>query len=242
METLLQDVRYALRTLAKAPGFTAIAVLSLALGIGANTAIFSIVDALMLRNLPIREPERLAVFGEGRAGGFSDDIPESVQMISPPALKEIRKDKSVFEDASGVLSLPLTLHPFIGADTTQERMTTYLVTGNYFATLGVPASAGRLFSDAEDEPRNTHADVVISYAFWKRRWNKQPSAIGTPMHIGDRLFTVIGVAAPEFFGVTVGEAADAWIPYSMFPRFPHSLTFPAIWISSFTSLGVCNLV
>ena len=212
---MVQDIRYGIRTLLKSPGFTLIAMLSLALGIGANTAIFSIIDALMLRQLPVHEAERLVLFGEGRMTGETDGVQEKLELISEPMLAAIRQEHRVFADACGMFSMGITLHPFIGGASASERLRPRLVTGNFFAVLGVTPAAGRLFSGAEDTPLDAHADIVLNYGYWQRRFGGRTDAIGSTMRIGGRLFTVIGVAAPEFVGTNIGEQTDAWIPLSM---------------------------
>ena len=226
MQTFIQDIRYGLRTLMKSPGFSLIAILSLALGIGANTAIFSIIDALMLRQLPVLEPERLALIGEGRMMGIIGGVPgRSMDLISEAELSAIRKDGQFFEDAAGLFSLPWTYHAFVGPAAAKEPIQAHVVTGNYFSVLGVKPAAGRLFTDAEDTPINAHAEVVISYAWWKRRFAGSSGAIGQQMRIADRSYRIIGVTAPEFFGTVVGESPDAWFPLSMQSQLPPFFDF-----------------
>ncbi len=212
---MLQDIRYGIRTLLKSPGFTLIAVLSLALGIGANTAIFSIIDALMLRQMPVHEPERLVLFGEGRMTGETDGVQETLELISEPMLAAIREEHRVFSGAFGMFSMGITLHPFIGGAAANEPLRPRLVTGNFFSVLGVTPAAGRLFTSAEDTPLDAHPELVLSYDYWRRRFDGRRDAIGSTMRIGGRLFTIIGVAAPEFVGTNIGEQTDAWMPLSM---------------------------
>jgi predicted permease len=223
---MLQDIRYGFRTLLRTPGFTLIAVLSLALGIGANTAIFSIIDALMLKQLPVRDPASLMLIGQGRAMGIFGGAPGgSMVLVSELGLAGLRQNHQFFEDACGVFSLPLSYHALVGGAAASELIQSRLVTGNYFSLLGVPAAAGRLFTDTEDAPLNAHADVVISYSYWKRRFAGDSKAVGQTMRIGSRLYTIVGVAAPDFFGTTVGESTDAWFPVSMMTQLPPYFDF-----------------
>jgi predicted permease len=226
MDTLLQDIRYGFRTLLKTPGFTLIAVLSLALGIGANTAIFSIIDALMLRQLPVRQPERLVSFGDGQWAGVFGGIPgQAVDIFSEPQLAAIREKNEVFEDVCGEFSFRFVLHPVVPGAAASDMIEARAVTGNFFSVLGVAPAAGRLFTSAEDQPLKAHADMVISYAWWKRRFGANPNVIGQTVRIASRNYTIIGVTAPEFFGASVGEAPDAWLPISMLSEFPPYMDF-----------------
>ncbi len=225
MDTLIQDIRYGLRGLRKSPGFTAVAVLSLGLGIGANTAIFSIVNALMLRSLPVRDPQSLALIGDGRQIGILGGIPGGkVNLLSVAEWQELRRQKHFIQDAAGIFSLELDFRARIGS-ADSERVKARAVTGNYFSLLGVPAAAGRLFDDKVDQPINTHAEVVLSNGYWQRRFARDPGVVGQTMRIGDRLFTIIGVAAPEFFGTSVGESPDFWVPLSIEAEVPPYLNF-----------------
>ncbi len=197
METLFQDVRYGFRTRLKSPAFATFEILSLALGIRANTAMFSIVDALMLRKLPVKEPGQLVLFGEGRDVGENHDIQRRLDLISEPALRAIRAEKQVFEDACGMMSMSLTPRPFMGGTTAHEPLHARLVTGYYFSLLGVRAALGRLFTDAEDAPRGAHAEIVLSQTYWKRRFGSKPGArsVGVLWMILLETFFLIGCGA-----------------------------------------------
>src|SRR5277367_5278703 len=226
MGTLLQDIRYGIRTLLKTPAVTFIAVLSLALGIGANTAIFSIIDALMLRSLPVKDPGRLVLFGNGSWMGIVGGAPGTkTDLISERQLRDFRKASHSFEGLCGVFSLPYTFHAVIAGAASSENVHAHMVTGNFFSVLGVNPAAGRLFSDAEDSPYGAHPDVVISYDWWERRFGSDKSALGKSIRIGDRLYTIVGVTPREFFGAAVGEAPDLWIPLSMQAQVPPFFDF-----------------
>ncbi|MHB8654552.1 MAG: ABC transporter permease [Terriglobia bacterium] len=215
MSTLLQDLKYGLRMLAKNPGFTAVAVLTLALGIGANTAIFSLVNAVMLRELPVQNPGQLVLLGLGRARGDTDDF-ASTKAYSYSFYREMRQKNEVFSDVSALLSVLFGgMHGAIGGSGNLELMNVQLVSGTYFPTLGVEPLLGRAFTAAEDEPAGGHPVAVASYSWWKRRFGRDPSIVGKTVSLGSTVYTIIGVAPPEFFGTNVGESPDLWIPLSM---------------------------
>jgi predicted permease len=215
LETLLQDLRYGLRQLRRNPGFTAVAVLTLALGIGANTAVFSLLDAVMLRELPVQNPEQIVVFGEGRARGSTDDF-ASTRAYSYPFYREMRQKNQVFSDVSALLSVLFGgMHGAIDGSGNLEPMNVQLVSGTYFSTLGVKPVLGRAFTEAEDEPAGGHPVAVASYSWWKRRFGRDPSIVGKTVSLGSTVYTIIGVGPSEFFGTMVGESPDLWIPLSM---------------------------
>jgi len=215
LETLLQDLRYGLRQLRRNPGFTAVAVLTLALGIGANTAVFSLLNAVMLRELPVQNPGQIVVFGEGRARGSTDDF-ACTRAYSYPFYCEIRQKNQVFSDVSALLSVLFAgMHGAIDGSGNLEPMNVQLVSGTYFSTLGVKPVLGRAFTEAEDEPAGGHPVAVASYTWWKRRFGRDPSVVGKTVSLGATVYTIVGVTPPEFFGTMVGESPDLWIPLSM---------------------------
>ena len=201
LETVVQDARFALRGLRKNPAFAATAILTLALGIGANTAIFSLIDALMLRQLPVERPDeliRLKTIGEK---GTDDNFSYS-------ALRQFQEGGA---HVVNILAANATRSIRATVDGEPELLDRKSVSGNYFAVLGVPAAAGRILSAGDDNvggPRVT----VISHRFWTRRFGQDHRAIGRTVTIGPTVFTVAGVAAPGFLGETVGEAPDIWTP------------------------------
>ena len=218
VENLGQDLRYAIRMLRKSPGFTAVVVLSLALGIGANTAIFSLIDALLLRTLPVRNPQQLVVLRpmnkRGEEVGFSY-----------PLFVQVRDRGQVF---SGILASAngagsremIRSEPGSGA----EKAIVQLVSGEYFQLLGVNAFMGRVLTPADDRIPGAHPLAVISYAFWERRFARDSSAVGKRITLDGQPFTIIGVAAPEFFGEEVGQAPDMWVPLMMQPGFDRGMS------------------
>ena len=204
MERLFQDLRYGLRTLLKSPGFAAVAILSLALGIGANTAIFSFVNAVLLRPLPVRNPDQLTFAFSGRS-----DSPYSV--ASYPDYVDFRDGNEVFTDLACYSSISVSLT----SDDQTELIQGAIVSGNYFDLLGVQMSQGRGFSPEEDQTPGTHPVVVVSHALWKQRFSGDPSFVGKTLTLNGRVFTVIGIAPPGFNGATVGEVVDIYAPMMM---------------------------
>ncbi|HEV2497947.1 MAG TPA: ABC transporter permease [Terriglobia bacterium] len=215
LDTLLQDLRYGLRTLRRSPGLTAIAVLSLALGIGANTAIFSLMNAVMLRELPVNKPNQLVLLGDGRAGGSTDDF-ANTRLYSYLFYHDLRQKNQVFSKVSAVLSLMFgKMHGAVGGSANLEQMDVQLVSGAYFPMLGVNPILGRAFTEADDEPAGGHPIAIISYSWWERRFARDPAILGKTVRLGSTIYTIIGVTPPEFFGTTVGQSPDLWIPLSM---------------------------
>ncbi len=213
VESMFQDLRFALRMLRRSPGFAAVAVVSLALGIGANTAIFSLMDALMLRMLPVKEPRQLLLFGAGHMSGVTDDFPNrSEELFSQAFFREMRGGNDAFSDVAAIESMQGEIHArFNGARAEWEPVNVQLVSGNYFAMLGVPASAGRMLRPEDDRTAGS-TFAVMRYGYWQRRFARDPSVIGHSFSFSGRVFTVVGIAAPEFFGTEVGRAPDLWVP------------------------------
>jgi predicted permease len=218
---MLQDIRYGVRMLLKRPGFTLIAVLSLALGIGANTAIFSLLDAVLLRTLPVREPQKLVLFGNGKDQGVTNSFPdESVDLFSYPFYRKVEQRSDLFAGVAGQMSIIWTVHGFVNASSEIEKMQVQLVTGNYFPVLSVNASLGRVLTEADDQTQGGHPVAVVSYAWWQRRLGADPSAIGKTITIDNVAYTIVGVAPKEFFGATVGTVPDLWVPLAMEKQMP----------------------
>jgi predicted permease len=205
IEELMQDVRYGLRTLGKSPGFTAVAVLSLALGIGANTAIFSLINALMLRMLPVKEPQELALFSYTNVQGAN-------YSFTYPLYQMFRDRNQSFSGvfaAAGVGRARLTVEGTPGEVETVQRNR---VSGNFFSVLGVNAIIGRTLTEADDRMDNPQPVAVISYDFWQRRFGLDPAVVGRRITLNDRPLTIVGVAPPGFFGFQIGSRSDIWFP------------------------------
>jgi putative ABC transport system permease protein len=209
MDSVLQDIRYAIRLCLHTPGFTAVAVLALALGIGANTAIFTIVNAVLLAPLPYREPQRLVAMWETNAR--SRGRPNT---ISPANFLRWRERATVFERTAPFYDYRVNL---TGATEPEELVAMY-VTPDFFPTLGVPALAGRTFA-AEEGPKGHDAVAVLGFNLWQRRFAGDPGVLGRPIQINGRAITVIGIMPADArlflkrWSLT-GKPADLWMPFA----------------------------
>src|SRR5689334_9191563 len=219
---MLNDIKYGIRMLLKKPAFTLIAVLSLALGIGANTAIFSLLDAVLLKSLPVREPDRLVLFGKGESGGMTNEFPNgSSDLFSYPFYRQVQQRNDVFSGLASVLSIQWTVHGFVNNGASDiEQFKVQLVSGTYFPVLGVNAHLGRVLSETDDQNQGDHPVAVISHAWWTQRLGQDAGAIGKTITIDDVAYTIVGVAPREFFGTTVGTAPDMWVPLAMEKQLP----------------------
>jgi len=201
VDSTLQDLRYALRMLRRSPGFTAVAVLTLGLGIGANTAIFSVIDAVLLKSLPVKCPEQLVLLSHA-------DNHRDIAAFPYKDYKRFRDHNQVF---SGVLAYR-TLRLTVSIDNQLEpAIAGQLVTGNYYSALGVNATLGRTILPDDDRPGEQPV-CVISHNYWQRRFTRDPAVVGKSIHISGIPFTIIGVTPPEFFGLEVGSSLDISVP------------------------------
>ena len=219
LESFLQDAAYGLRSMLRSKALTAVALLSLALGIGANTAIFSLLDAVLLRSLPVKEPSKLMLLGRARSRGNTDAY-ATTELYSYPFYRELQKQNSVFSSTAAIFSMRLDLHGFIGDETASVPLKVQMVSGTYFSTLGVEAGMGRMLTNADDSSAGDHPVAVISDAWWKRAMDKNRAVLGRTLKLGDTVFTIVGVAPAEFFGTAVGEMPDIWVPLSMAKTVP----------------------
>jgi len=222
METLFKDIRYGLRGLLKRKAFAAIAVLTLALGIGANTAIFTLVNAVMLKSLPVQKPEELVLFSDATGEGTSlEDSPRTGQWerFSYASYEYFRDHNQSFQDIVALRSgeSPLSVRQTDAQANAAVRARGHLVTGNYFSVLGVRAMRGRVLTPEDDKPGAAPA-TVISHSYWEKELNSDPSVVGKSLIINGTNFTVVGVTPPEFFGVRVRRPPDFWLPLSFHPQ------------------------
>jgi predicted permease len=220
MTGLMQDFRYALRQLRKSPGFTAVAILSLALGIGANTAIFTLIHGLLLKSLPVNEPQQLVAFGTEAGGGEVDGIgPGPLDIFPYEFYKQIaQQPQESFQGIAGYGSFPVTVSVKIGLSETgaagaaASQAISHLVSGNFFSVLGAESILGRTIATSDDAAGRDPV-VVISYRYWQQVLSGDSSIVGKPLAINGTLFTVIGVMPPKFFGVEINEESpDMWLP------------------------------
>jgi predicted permease len=213
------DLKYAVRMLLKAPGFTAVALLTLALGIGANTAIFSLVDAVMLRQLPVSDPGQLALLTDPAAMGMSMGTSGGRRgLLSYNEYLRLRDQNQVFTGLSAAESdsqKPDVDWSAAGQASAPEPANIQLVSNNFFSVLGVSAYRGRTFAANEGQKIGADPVAVMRYGYWKSRFQMDPDVIGRSFSLHGHHFTVIGVSPPTFFGEMVGLEPDLWLPISM---------------------------
>ena len=236
LEDLWQDIRYGLRMLRNSPGFTAVAVLTLALGIGANTAIFSLIDAVMLRSLPVEKPSELVVLQWGahkapRINGYmsSGDCISNLRFgaanptgcsFSEPMFREIRNSNQFSGVAAFANSGPLSLT----GNGPASMISGQLVSGDFFRTLGLKAAAGRVLDLTDDSP--TGAPVaVLNYGYWQSAFGGARDVVGRTVELNGAAFTIVGVIEQRFAGITPGSDYDVWLPLAAGPR----INNPRMW-------------
>jgi len=215
MGSLLQDIRYGLRLLRKSPAFTIVAILTLALGIGANTAIYTLLDQALLRSLPVNEPNRLALLRySGVDSGDSSTRTDNHLYFSYPLYRDLRDHNAVF---SGLIA---TDWARVGVrwHNQPELADAELVSGNYFDVLGVQAAVGRLFVPSDDLAQEASPVVVLSFGYWQRRFDSDPQVVNQSISINGHPFTIIGVAQPGFQSVAGGDKPSIFAPMMMRPE------------------------
>jgi len=212
MGDLWQDIRYALRMLQKDPWFTAVAVLTLALGIGANTALFSLTDQVLLRLLPVERPEELVVLrSPGPNPGHTWSDGDDAAMFSYPLYKDLREHNQVF---AGLLAcFPLSLN--VAGQGQTERADGELVSANYFEVLGVRPALGRVFTPEDEAAPGANPVAVMSRGYWTLRFGNDPGVLNKPLIMNGTPLTVVGVARAGFTGAQVGRVPDLFIPITM---------------------------
>ncbi|HJR05986.1 MAG TPA: ABC transporter permease [Pyrinomonadaceae bacterium] len=219
MGTILQDLRYGFRMLLKSPGFTFVAVLALALGIGANSAIFSVVNAVLLRPLPFKEPERLVMLWERNETQDTS--------VAYPNFLDWRDESKAFEQMTAYRRDSFNL---TGAGE-PERLAGRLVTGNFFATLGVQPFAGRDFVAEDDQPASAPT-VILAHGFWQRRFGGDLSIINRQLTLNDKSYTVVGVTPADF---TFGSDTDVYVPIGLsvgeVPFYKERGSHPGLWVT-----------
>src|ERR1044072_4384067 len=224
---MIKDIRYALQMLVKHPGFTLVAVLTLALGVGANTALFSVVGAVLLKKLPVKDPQRLVLlraswngqkFGPGSYDGtnMTDRATGLTTGTSFPlqTLTRLRQEDGVLSDIFAFSPMEVNFN----AGGQAEVVSAQVVSGNYYNALGVPAQIGRTITDADDNAAATPV-VVLSHRFWMSRFNGDASAVGKQVNINNVAFTIAGVT-PAGFALTsqVGSSHDVSLPLAWEPQ------------------------
>ena len=218
-ETLAQDTSYAFRILRQNPGFALIAILSLALGIGANTAIFTLIDTVLLRSLPVHNPRELVAFA------INPDEPQAY--FSNPDYEYVRDHNKSF---AGVLAYggggggAAFEVPEEGAHATAQLVSNLLVSGNYFELLGVTPAIGRLFTPDDNRKEDAHPWVVLDYSFWQRRFGGDPAVVGRRVTLNGSPFNIIGVSRAGFSGAVIGNHPDMYVPIMMYREIQRGAT------------------
>jgi len=205
-DQLRQDIRHGLRMLARNPGFTAVAVATLALGIGANSAIFSVVDSFLLRPLPVADPGQITIFDCPQKEGFA------LPLFSIPDYRDLREETTnVF---SGIFSY-LTRFDGLSVNGKAERIRTNYISGNFFSTLGVKPAHGRFILPSEGETPGADPVMVLSYTYWKERFGGDPEIVGAKVSVDGHPVTIVGVAPEGFYGMNLLSAPQAYLPLGM---------------------------
>jgi predicted permease len=205
MNGLLQDIHYALRQLRKSPGFTTVAVLTLALGIGANTGIFTLINAVMLKSLPLPNPEQLYLITQG-------NFEPANTRFSYPSFQKMR---AVMPPGSNLAAASWTARFYASFGGDPEMVAGQLVSGDYFASLGTYSEKGRLLDENDDREVVGSSVAVISYACWERRFGRDPDIIDRKITVNGMPLQIVGVAARTFFGMQIGAAPEFWLPTAM---------------------------
>ena len=220
LDHLAQDIRFSLRMLLKSPAYTSVALLSLALGIGANTAIFTLIDQVLLRTLPVQHPEQLVTFGDAGNAGVAGGIDLGDFGLFPWYFsRQLESDPGPFQGvaAYGSFSDKASVRlPGASSNTSAVLATTTLVSGNYFSVAGAEPILGRAISPADDATPGSGAVAVLGYRFWQRTMSANPAVLGQTIAINGTPFSIVGVMPPSFQGIKQQtESADLWTPISM---------------------------
>ncbi len=224
LDSMLQDLRYGWRGLVKRPAFTIVAVIILALGIGANSAIFTLINAVVLKPLPVSNPEELVLFNsspsEGTRTSDGDLSPGRWDLFSNASYRYFREHDKSFQDLSAFRSGESRLSVRrVDASSSEaaQRASGHLVSGNYFSVLGVNAMLGRVLTNDDDSPAASPA-AVLSNPYWKQKLNADPQVVGRNILLNGTSFTIVGVMPPEFFGIRVRRSPDFWLPLAFQPQ------------------------
>lgn len=211
MGTLSADLRLAFRGIRRNPLFASVAILSLALGIGANTAIFTLLDQVVLRKLPVRNPDELVMLYQD---GLNMGSNMGIRMQSYPIYQDLQARADPFAE---VLCRRL-IEASVSIDGSTERVSAEMVSGNYFSMLGVPPAAGRVFDSAQDDQvYNSHPVAVLSYDYWTTRFARDPAVVGKSIRVNDYPMTIVGVSAAGFYGLDPAESPQIRVPVQMKP-------------------------
>ena len=214
MQSLMQDLRFSLRQIRRSPGFMVTAVLTLALGVGANTAIFSLLDQALLRSLPVRAPEQLVILsapGKAWEGTSGDNGAGVEKSFSYPMYRDLRDRGTAFDGL--IATAPAEVG--IARNNASNLAHAEIVSGNYFSVLGVPAAKGRLLTAADDTTPGSNPVAVLSFNYWKTHLGADAGVVGQTLSINGHPFQIIGVSAPAFQSAVWGQVPDVFVPMSM---------------------------
>ena len=218
LETTLQDLRFAIRVLRRSPVYTTVVVLTLAIGIGANTAIFSLVDAVLIKLLPVKNPEQLVAIETFNQRGERSNF-------SYPLFEQLRDRTNIFNGVFTAIDGTTNMEMVGPANSEPLRVEVQLVSGEYFPVLGVNAITGRTLTVEDNKVPGAHPVAVINYAFWQNKLGGDGSIVGKSIKLKSQPFTIVGVTPPDFFGESVGRAPDVWVPLMMQPNFDRGESF-----------------
>jgi predicted permease len=216
-ESIGHDIRYSLRMMAKSPGFTAVAILSLALGIGANTAIFTLINNLMLKSLPVTNPQDLVAFGKEFGGGRIAGIPGGPMDLFPyDFYQQLQQQQTFFQGITAFASFPSMVSIRTNTTATATQSISHLVSGNFFSVLGAGPLLGRTLLPTDTESPGRNPVAVVSYRYWQQNLSADPSVIGSSITVNGQPFTVVGVMPATFYGVDLdSDSTDMWLPLTM---------------------------
>ncbi len=216
LDDLLRDLRHTLRSLRRTPVFTVVAVLTLGLGVGSNTALFGLVDTMLLKALPVRDPESLVGIALQTEPDLRSGGRETQDDLSYPLFAEFQARNRTL--SALVASMSDRMNTRIPPSQDAEPLTVSLVSANFFETLGVRAAVGRPLTAGDDVPPGAHPVAVLSDRFWRNRFHADQGVLGTTVEVHRVALTVVGVAPPGFFGAVVGEMPDLWVPATLQPQ------------------------
>lgn len=236
MGALLRDLRYGVRLLRLSPGFTMVAILTLALGIGANTAIFQLIDAIRLRTIPVKDPESLAIVRIGNFNWGSGSFSSNYSQLTFPLWEQIQKHQEAFSNIAVWSTEGFNLSPSGEAHYVKGLR----VSGDFFKVLGTQSVLGRLLGPEDDQPGCAIGGANISYAFWQRNFAGDPAIVGKRFTLDDNSYEIVGVTPPQFTGLAVGETWDVAVPVCvepiLSPRFNRIAIRRAWWLASIARL------
>ncbi|MEW5983992.1 MAG: ABC transporter permease [Acidobacteriota bacterium] len=231
LDSVVQDVRYGGRALRRSPVFTAAVALTLALGVGANTAILSLLDRVLLRSLPVRDPGTLVAFGARHPMGTreADDPHErDSSLFSYPLFRDFERHADAYAGLGAACSFPVTAYLGSGVATPGQpldQVTAQLVSGNLFQVLGVPISIGRSLLPGDDVLTADQPAIVLSHGLWTRRFGQDPAVLGRTIHVSGTAYRVVGVTGPDLRGLSFRVAIDVWVPMALQPQLMREASF-----------------